>query len=336
MKQEKNLFYQLLKHFFFAPGEFLSGEFLSSHLKVSRVTIWKAIAALKSDGFEFEAISNKGYRLLRPPVTLHRDWLRLHLEKTGIAGSLYFFETIDSTNTEGLRLLANGVDVPAVLVAKTMTAGRGRLGRSWVASDLGNLYISFIFRPKKSLSALSALSLWVGLAVCRAFEDYFKIDLKIKWPNDLCVGHKKIAGILMESTIDLDSVEHLVLGIGFNVNTYIDNWPLDIKNKATTLERVLNRPVCLFQAATVLIKSVFKAYDDYMSGAYESVLNAAWPKYDLFFNQKVIFEKNQQVYSGVACGVDAKGFLKIQLDSSEIVFLNAGEVSLALNYGAAL
>lgn len=332
MLDRQSLVYQLLKYFYTRVGQYISGEALAKSLGVSRVTIWKLVESLKKHGFHFESVRNKGYCLLKIPDVLHQDWLQLSFESLGYQAGFHFFETISSTNTEGLKLLADGAMAPAVLVAKKMTAGRGRLGRNWHATDLGNLYISFIFRPKKTLEHFQCFSLWIGCVLCRYLKEQFKLDVKLKWPNDLCVDQKKIAGILMESTIDLDIVNHLVLGIGLNVNTATEDWPLEIAKKATTLAQVLGKKQCLFEVATVLFKAVFEGYQSYVSGDYVNTFMQDWATYDLLYGKKVIFQKNGESFSGKAYGINEQGCLKIDLDTGENILLNSGEVSLQACY----
>ncbi len=312
-----------------AKDTYVSGEALANTLGLSRVAVWKRLEILSEAGFRFEAIRNRGYRLLEEPTSLHPDLIQVYFNQEGINKPVYFLDSIDSTNTEGMRRLGNGAVAPGLVIARTMSAGRGRLGRSWMAMDTGNLYFSFIFRPNQPLEQLSRLSLWVGLKVCEALRANWDIPVQLKWPNDLLFQGKKLAGMLAESTIDTDHVRHLVFGIGLNVNPNTDHWLTDLANKATSLALAKGQALPLHHVAAVLAKTVFEAYDTYMEGRYMADFETLWTRFDALENQPVKVRRGETLIEGVAAGLDPTGALKITTADGNKIAVHAGDVTLS-------
>ncbi len=312
------------------PSEtFISAEQLAKELSLSQASIWKHLEQLEKEGVIFEAVQKKGYRLIQEPNTLHPVLLKAYLEKEGIHQALYFREAIDSTNTEGLRLLNNAAEAPGLVLAKTMTAGRGRLGRQWRADDPGNLYFSFIFRPDAPIATLSRLPLWIGLCVCDAFEKIWGICLSLKWPNDLLFEGKKLAGMLAESTLDIDRIRQLVFGIGLNVNTSMKEWPEEWTRKISSLAQAKGTDLPLHKVATLLAKTVFIAYEKFIKNEYQALFNPLWERYNHLAGQNVEVFSSQPTLVGKVLGLGPQGELLIQGQNHQVIAVHSGEVSLS-------
>jgi BirA family biotin operon repressor/biotin-[acetyl-CoA-carboxylase] ligase len=163
---------------------------------------------------------------------------------------------LDSTNSESERQLAHGEEAPFVVIAQSQTAGRGRLGRKWHSSDKGNIYLSLALRPFILPERLKPFTLWMGLALCRAIEGYLKIKLGLKWPNDiLSPDGKKIAGILTEARLDVDTVRDLIFGLGLNISPQKE-FPQELKGIASSLTQITGEAIDINAFTAEIIKTL--------------------------------------------------------------------------------
>ena len=168
-------------------------------LGVSRPSIWGKLEKLREQGFQFETVRKRGYRLTGEPLRLHPALLRLAQEQLRSPIETLYFPQIDSTNNEAERQASFGRAGPFAIVSSCQTKGRGRLGREWYSASADNLYLSVLFEPNSPAQQLQHFTLWAGIHICRALQGLVPgADLKIKWPNDLHCGGRKLAGMLTE------------------------------------------------------------------------------------------------------------------------------------------
>lgn len=312
-----------------AGDAFVSGESLATSLNLSRVAIWKRIETFNKNGFKIEAIRNQGYRLLQEPEFIHPNLLQAYFDIEAIKHPIHFFETIDSTNTQGQRELVQGSVAPSLVVGKTMTQGKARLGRSWVSSDTGNLYFSFCFRPNFPAQKLGPLPLWIGLCICEWVEKSWGIPLQLKWPNDLLFEGKKLSGMLAEASIDTDLVRSLVFGIGLNVNSNCTLWPKILKENATCLKLAYGKPLPIHTIAAQLAKTVFESYEIYQKSSHLQAIKLLWGKYNALENQFVRAIQGDKTWEGTPLGLDAHGGLILKLTNGSSHTVYAADVTLA-------
>src|ERR1039457_5050945 len=197
----------------------VSGADLSQKMRVSRAAIWARIEDLRSLGYDIEASPHRGYRLLSAPDVLHADDLIARLGKTKVIGrDIRVFQETTSTNDVIERLARDGVKEGAVVFAESQTRGRGRLGRKWMSPAKKGLWFSVLLRPDLRPQEVTRLTVASATAVRRAIETQTGLRAEIKWPNDILLYGKKVAGILTELSAELDRVKYLILGIGVDVN----------------------------------------------------------------------------------------------------------------------
>lgn len=216
-------------------GEFHSGQELCERLGVSRTAVWKEVTLLREAGYEIESVTNKGYRLVKLPDTLAQPLVARHL--TGRPeGLLHCYEEVDSTNTRALQMALEGAPTGTVVVADRQTHGNGRLGRSFESPAGVGVYLSYLLRPQCDTSALSLLTSYAGLAVCEVLEEYGLLPT-IKWPNDVILDRRKVCGILTKLTSDGETatVNGAVIGIGINVAQRREDFPEELREKATSV-----------------------------------------------------------------------------------------------------
>lgn len=312
-----------------AQPDYLSGSSLADDLGISRVSIKAHIDQLKNEGLRIEAIRNRGYRLIALPNSLHPAVLEAMLRHERVASEFRFFDTIDSTNSQAERELADDCPTPLVIAASRQTKGRGRLGRQWFSDDPGNIYMSFVFRPHLAPNKMQRFTLWMGLEFCAELNDHFDLPLMMKWPNDLIANGKKIAGILTEARIDSDRTRDLVLGCGININSRLEDWPDDVRERATSLAALKGTDIEINQLAAALIRRGLNAYDSFIDGTYEKCFESQWHRFNALEGKSVTVTDHQGDHTGITTGIDDTGALLLTDDSQTLLSFQAGDVTLS-------
>ncbi|MDX2110155.1 MAG: biotin--[acetyl-CoA-carboxylase] ligase [Verrucomicrobiota bacterium] len=318
----------ILKALLESRPAFVSGNLLATELGISRVGVWARLEKLREQDFSFEAVRHRGYRLVEEPEVLVEDLIRAYLEMYQSSLDVLVKPQVESTNSEAERLLAAGNSVPLVVLAGQQTAGRGRLGRVWHSPGDGNIYASFAFRPKLPPARLQRITLWIGAKIAELLNREYHLPVRIKWPNDLILDGKKVAGILTEARIDADATRDLIFGIGLNVNSKTKRWPKELAAVATSLCAHRAPSISINQLAARLIQTVQSAYNCYLFGQIDDEFRVLWENLDFLKGQTVSTTISGQSVSGIADGVDKDGCLRLILPDKSIITLNSGEVSL--------
>ena len=200
-----------------SSGDYISGEAISRELGITRAAVWKRIEALRADGWEIESAGKRGYRLIAGDGLHSALWQGGLRTQTLGRGEVRCLQSVDSTNSEVKRMAAQGAPSGSLCVCEEQTAGRGRLGRTWVSPPGVGLWQSLLLRPQLSPEQAPLITLAAAMAMAQAVRETSGADVGIKWPNDLVCGGKKICGILLEMSADPDTIEYVVVGIGLNV-----------------------------------------------------------------------------------------------------------------------
>ena len=311
-----------------ANGQPVSGDRLAKDLGVSRVAIWGRLEKLRTAGFIFTASPRKGYSLKEVPRVLHPALLDAHCRKLKVSLPVEYFETLDSTNTEAERLLANGKEAPFIVLAQSQTAGRGRLGRKWHSSDKGNIYLSLARRPFILPERLKPFTLWMGLSLCRYIEDTLGIKLGLKWPNDiLSPDGKKIAGILTEARLDADTVRDLIFGLGLNISPQQD-FPNELKMIAGSLTHTSGEHLDINALTAGIIKNILTSWEEFKDNHWADAFKEYWSRYDILTGKVVTIQLRGEPVTGLVEGIDEVGLLRIKSADGKIVSISSGEVTL--------
>ena len=274
--------------------EYVSGQALAEQLGVSRQAVWKEIRALRARGFEIESVTNRGYRLTAMPAYLN----------------------VPAVN-EGCK---SGTTV----AAREQKSGKGRLGRAWQSKCDENIAFSVLLRPKMAPSEVACITPLAGLAVCKALRKFTGLDCRIKWPNDVIVGNKKLVGILTEMSAEFDAVEYIVTGIGVNVDQ--EGFPEEIAGKATSLYLETGRH---FDKNALLACLLNQLEEEFLSNNLELSPTALeeYAKLCATLGKNVGFSRGGSPVHGVAVGVDENGELEVMLPDGSICMVNSGEVT---------
>lgn len=226
-------------------GSYLSGEMLAEKLQVSRTAVWKAIQSLRQEGYEIQAVTNKGYALDKASDLLSSEAIRCGLEHPEV--TVQVFRDIPSTSQAMKQMALDGcLPHGSVVAANEQTRGKGRKGRKFYSPKDSGLYLSVLLYPEKTVKESLELTAEAAVAVCRAVEKCCKISLGIKWVNDLYLEEKKVCGILTEAVTDFETgdIEFAVIGIGLNLKLPKGGFPEEIREKAgavLTGEEVVDR-----------------------------------------------------------------------------------------------
>lgn len=305
-------------------GRFHSGEALGAALGVSRSAVWKQLQHLETElSLPIHKVRGRGYQLASPLIFLNAD--EIASNAASLAWSVHISDSIDSTNAEALRLVEAGCAAPFLVLAEQQTAGRGRRGRKWVSPFAQNVYYSLVLRIEGGLRQLEGLSLVVGLAVMHALRESGVQGAALKWPNDVLVGQKKIAGILLELVGDPADICHVVLGVGINVNM---QKAVDVDQQWTSVQLEAGSPLDRNRLIAKLGLQLQSYLDRHKTAGF-AALQGEWEQNHLWQGKAVSLIAGVNHIDGVVLGVDRQGALRLSVDGVEKTY-SGGELSLRL------
>ena len=200
--------------------EYLSGQDLSDVLRISRVAVWKHIKKIQELGYIVESKQKLGYKLISNSELLLPWEITSNLKTKVIGQQAYYFDSIESTQNQALKMADDPANTGAIIVASKQTGGRGRSGRKWI-SPKGGIWLSIILHPKFDISITTLFPIASALALSVAIEKTFSIKPELKWPNDLTIKGKKVAGMLVDVSLESNKIENLVLGVGINFDVNV-------------------------------------------------------------------------------------------------------------------
>ncbi|AUG43493.1 biotin--[acetyl-CoA-carboxylase] ligase [Pseudomonas chlororaphis] len=305
-------------------GRFHSGQALGAALGISRSAVWKQLQQLEADlGLSIHKVRGRGYQLAAPLMLLSPA--DIYEQSKDCPWAVLAFDSIDSTNAEALRAVERGVPAPFLVLAERQTAGRGRRGRKWVSPFAENVYYSLVLRIDGGMRQLEGLSLVVGLAVMQTLREFGVAGAGLKWPNDVLVGRKKIAGILLELVGDPADVCHVVLGVGINVNMQKTD---EVDQQWTSMRLESGKQVDRNQLVARL-SMMLRAYLERHQAQGFSSIQEEWEQNHLWQGNAVSLIAGVNKIDGVVMGIDQQGALRLEVDGVERVY-SGGELSLRL------
>lgn len=310
-------------------GRFHSGQALGQALGVSRSAIWKQLQLLEAElGLVIHKVRGRGYQLATPITLLSSAEIGRSSISSG-SWDIRILDSIDSTNAQALRSIEEGSVAPFLVLAERQTVGRGRRGRQWVSPFAENIYYSLVLRMDGGLRQLEGLSLVVGLAVMHTLREYGIPGAGLKWPNDVLVGQKKVAGILLELVGDPADVCHVVLGIGINVNMQSAE-EIDQEWTSVRLEsgKVIDRNQLVARLNEILVSYLERHR---LNGF--SAIQGEWEQGHLWQGRAVSLVAGVNKIDGVVLGIDRQGALRLSVEGEEKTY-SGGELSLRLRDGS--
>ncbi len=311
--------------------DYVSGQQICESFGISRTAVWKIINQLKEEGYEIEAVQNKGYHLTGAPDVLSLSELKTRI-KTKMAGShLLYFDVVGSTNIEAKKQAENGAPEGLLVVADKQEAGRGRRGRSWESPAGVNIFMTLLLRPSFSPGKASMITLVMALSVAQAVSETAGLTAKIKWPNDVVVNKKKVVGILTELTMETDYIQYLVCGVGINVNQM--SFPETIAQTATSLYLEGGRQVNRAGLIEKVMERFEENYEIFLRTEDMSGLTEPYNRLLVNKEERVRVLDPKGEYDGLSRGINEMGELIVEKQDGSVENVYAGEVSVRGIYG---
>jgi BirA family biotin operon repressor/biotin-[acetyl-CoA-carboxylase] ligase len=322
-----NLDAQILKALRGSGDEPVSGADLSHQLGVSRAAVWARVEELRSLGYEIEASPHLGYKLVAVPDLLHADDLMSRLGRTRVIGrDIRVFQETTSTNDIIEKFARDGVKEGVVVFAESQTRGRGRLGRKWASPAEKGLWFSLLLRPDLLPHETTQLTVASATALRRALEAQTGLKPEIKWPNDILLGGKKVAGILTEMNAEVDRIKYVIIGIGVDVNQNPRDFSLDLKIIATSLKIELGKAVSRSELAVKILRELDADYQRICSGNFEDVAEE-WEKHCKTIGQEVVIRTGSREIRGRAESLAEDGALLLRTEHGRPERIVAGDVT---------
>jgi BirA family biotin operon repressor/biotin-[acetyl-CoA-carboxylase] ligase len=306
----------------------VSGADLAEQLHISRAAIWSRIEELRKLGYDIEAGPHFGYRLAGEPDALLADDLLARLGKTKIIGrDIHVFEQTTSTNDVIEKLARDGVREGVVVFAESQTRGRGRLGRKWVSPARKGLWFSILLRPQLRPQETTQLTVATATALRRAIHAETNLPVEIKWPNDILIGGKKVAGILTEMSAELDRVRHVIPGIGLDVNQDVDEFPPELRKIATSLKIEKGESFSRAALAAAILHELDEEYSRICSGRFAEI-SSEWEEHCATIGKEVTVQIGDRKIRGRAESLDDDGALILRTEHGRLQLITGGDVTI--------
>jgi len=292
-------------------SEFLSGQDMSDILKISRVAVWKDIKKIRSLGYKIESKQNLGYRLIDSSELLLPWEITQNLNTKFLGKRVYYFDSTDSTQNFAMEIASNDKENGTVVISKKQTGGRGRMKRKW-KSPTGGIWMSIIIHPKFDVSYTTLVPIATSLALCMAIEKILKIKPELKWPNDVTLKGKKVAGVLVDTSIISNEIENVVLGIGINFKIKPHELASTIKKTpnfygVATLVKKNEKALPLVQQFLYELENVFQL----INSRRIKKIKSEWTKRSSTIGRNVSIITGEGNVNGKAVKIDSDGALII-------------------------
>ncbi|MCG3780479.1 MAG: biotin--[acetyl-CoA-carboxylase] ligase [Candidatus Nitrosopumilus limneticus] len=305
--------------------EYLSGQDLSDVLRISRVAVWKHIKKIRTLGYTVESKQKEGYKITKNSDLLLPWEIIAGLETKVLGQRAYYFDIIDSTQNQALKM--NNENDGTIIIAEKQTGGRGRSGRKWI-SPKGGIWFSLILHPKFDISNTTLFPIASSLALSYAIEKTCKISPELKWPNDLTIKGKKLAGMLVDASFESNKIENLVLGVGINFEINSKEIEKILKKTpnfygVTSLSEQKNKikPIKLIQSFLLELE---KIYEDLNRNQTNKII-VEWTKRSSTIGKKIEIDTEQGKVKGEAVKIDDDGGLIVKdKDKNRKIF--AGDI----------
>ena len=321
---------KVLSFFQTHDSEYLSGQDLSDVLKISRVAVWKHIKKIQTLGYKIESKQKLGYRLIDNTEKLLPWEITRDLKTQLIGKRVYYFEEIDSTQNFAQNIAADKKENGTIIIAEKQTFGRGRLDRKWT-SPKGGIWFSLIIHPKFDVSSSTLIPILSAVALSKSIKSVLDIETEVKWPNDITMNGKKVAGVLVDASFQTNSIDYLILGIGINFDidakklekrlTKTPNFygidSLRGKEDKTPPKKLLKEFLLQFE------KNLFQ-----LDKGEKSKIIKEWTKRAAGIGKKITINTSNGKISGISQGIDNDGALKIKT-RNEIKKIYVGDVVLS-------
>ncbi len=307
-------------------GQFVSGEELGRKLNVSRTAVSKQIQKLRQEGYDIESTVSQGHRLKRLPDLLRPEEVCPRLTTQLLGSEIYYFSEIGSTNDEAKKKAVAGCPEGTLVITETQLGGRGRLSRGWFSPVAKGLWFSVVLRPPFPPQEAPKCTLMAAVALNRAIRDVTGIPCGIKWPNDILCNGRKLVGILTEMSAEMDAINHIVIGMGINVNIDAAEIPPELKTIATSVSIETGAEVSRIDLFIKVLERLEEIYLQVKTGGFSVVLDA-WRQESITLGRMVNVIGLDKSFVGKAIDIDNDGALLVETEQG-VERVLAGDVSI--------
>ncbi len=315
----------LLKAFAESGGNYISGSALAEQLGVSRNAVWKAVKALENDGYAIESVTAKGYRLAENNNHLSEQLISSKVTASVLGKKIIVLDEVDSTNNYA-KIVSKDMPNGTVIIADKQTAGKGRMGRSFISPSGKGLYLSVILQPEFSINTAPLITSAAAVATAEAIESLCNADVRIKWVNDLYLNGKKIVGILTEASMDMEmrALDMAVIGIGINVRSVKGCFDDELSQRASSIEDETGEVV----DRNALCAEVINSLDSYLSKIENRSYLREYRERELLSGNFITAKVGNEIITGKALGIDRNANLMVKTESGIVRSLSSGEANL--------
>lgn len=309
-------------------GQHISGAKMAELLEVSRNAIWKSIKQLEKEGYQINAVTNKGYCLSEDSQQMSEIAIRGNLGVSFQKAPIYFYNLIDSTNKKAKELAIEGAEHGTLVIANEQSAGKGRYGRSFESPKDSGIYMSLILKPEElSYNHPTLITSYAAVVVTNVIQEMTGKEVQIKWVNDLFYLNKKVCGILTEAVTDFESgtMEWIVLGIG--INLLADDFSEEIKEKAGGIFEDQRMEINRNQLVGKLYEALLTSHQTMT----ETQMMTLYKEKSLVLNKEVILQQGQKEFRAIIKDIDNQGQLVIERTPGQLETFNSGEIRILLN-----
>ena len=318
---------QVLKALKQSKHQYISGEELSNQLGVSRTAVWKAISALREEGYVVHSSPRKGYCLHISPDVISAEEIQQGLQTQCFGKHIDYAKKVSSTNQIAKQKATLGCPEGTVVIAEQQTSGRGRLGRKWVSPPETGIWMSILLRPRISPAKAPFITIMAALATVRGIEEVTGIRASIKWPNDILIEKRKVCGILTEIHAEMEQIHYIVAGIGINVNQHAEDFPSEISDTAGSIAMVTGKSVQRREIAIKVLEHFEKLYVAKDALSTQKLIEE-YKRYSLTLGQQIKVIWQDEILEGKAIGLTDTGELLVQKEDGQKITVFSGEVSV--------
>lgn len=308
----------------------VSGEEMAEKLGISRNSVWKAVGKLKEAGYEIEAGTNRGYRLISSHNVLTPQGVRRLLSGPAKGCAIDVRDSVTSTNTVLKAIAEQGGAEGMILIAHQQTQGKGRLGRTFLSPKGTGLYISILLRPKFSAEESLCITTAAAVAVAEAIDEAAGQHAMIKWVNDVYLRGRKVCGILTEASVDFENsgLNYAIVGIGVNIQEPPGGFAPEIRDVAGALYQGEVPSGMRTKLAAEIVNRFFGLYTNLTQRPFMK----SYRERSLLTGLEVTFAQGESIQEGLVLGVDDEARLRVRLKSGEERLFSAGEVNIKKDF----
>lgn len=305
---------------------YISGQMLSEQLHISRSAVWKHMNELKKDGYEIEGKAKKGYKIISYPNKLSENTISWGLDTKWLGKKIIHRESTTSTQRIAHELALDKASHGTIVIADEQTKGKGRVDRTWHSKRGQGIWMSIVLRPNILPYLAPQLTLLTATVLADVIDHYAQVKPQIKWPNDILIQGKKMAGILTEMQAEQDQVSYVIVGMGININQTNSDIPADISHRATSLRIETDKTWDMVPLIQRILHTFERKYDYFMDNGFDQV-KQTWESYGFKINERLLIKTGKEQWEGIFLGIAEDGALLARKDNGDIEKIYSAEIA---------